>query len=335
MPTSTATAKGHLNLSKQGLRSTKEVEEEEEFNFPSKIHGEHKIVTVTMQILNTEELLHLHADLAGRFPYKSRRGKQYFAVFFNIETNYIRIELLERRTSEDVTNAYRAALDFFEQHGIKVQFVHLDGETSNELEKYIDKKKINIQFAPPGNHRALKAERAIQTVKNHVISSLCTADPSYPMLDWDLFKDQMELTLNLLRGSAVNPSISAWQHVHGPFKWTHTPIAPIGTKVVIHERSADRKSWDPHGKDGFYVGPKMKFYRCYNILVVETGTTRTSDTLAWFPIQCTMPGGSAEEIFSAAIQDLKASINNMANTAPGMMHNKPAVNILAESLTQS
>ena len=207
MPTSTATAKGHLNLSKQGLRSTKEVEEEEEFNFPSKIHGEHKIVTVTMQILNTEELLHVHADLAGRFPYKSRRGKQYFAVFFNIETNYIRIELLERRTSEDITNAYRAALDFFEQHGIKVQFVHLDGETSNELEKYIDKKKINIQFAPPGNHRALKAERAIQTVKNHVISSLCTADPSYPMLDWDLFKDQMELTLNLLRGSAVNPSI--------------------------------------------------------------------------------------------------------------------------------
>ena len=46
-------------MNKQGLRSTKEIKEEEEFNFPSKIYGKHKIVTVTMQVLNTEELLHI------------------------------------------------------------------------------------------------------------------------------------------------------------------------------------------------------------------------------------------------------------------------------------
>jgi hypothetical protein len=157
----------------------------------------------------------------------------------------------------------------------------------------------------------------------------------YPMQEWDLLVPQMEMTLNLMRGSAVNPTISAWHHVHGPFKWAHTPIAPIGMKVIIHERSSDRKSWDPHGKDGFYIGPKLQHYRCYNILVTATGATRTSDTIAWFPKQCTMPGGSPKEILSESINDLIKSIKNMTQAAPGTVNNKSTISVLTESLTSA
>ena len=211
----------------------------------------------------------------------------------------------------------------------------MDGETSNDLEKFVKKKQISIQFCAPSNHRALKAERAVQTAKNHIIASFCTTDPMYPMQEWDLLVPQIEMTLNLMRGSAINPTISAWHHVHGPFKWANTPIAPIGMKVLIHERSSDRKSWDPHGKDGFYIGPKLQHYRCYNILVTATGATRTSDTIAWFPKQCIMPGGSPKEILSEAINDLIKSLNNVTQTAPGAGDNKAIISVLTESLTSA
>jgi len=336
MPNSVATAKGHLQLTRQGIRSTKQFDElEHEFAFPKKIVFKNKYIILTSKIISTEELQGLHADLAGRFPYKSRRGKQYVAVLFSEETNYIHFELLCNRTAAEIARAYKAAIEFFEERNINTKIMHLDGETSDELESYIKKRQMKIQFCPPSNHRTLKAERSVQTAKNHIISSFCTADPAYPMHEWDLFFPQIEITLNLMRGSAINPTISAWHHVHGPFKWTHTPIAPIGMKVLIHERATDRKSWAVHGKDGFYVGPKMQHYRCYDILVTDTGATRTSDTIAWFPKQCIMPGGSPSEIFTEAINDLKKSINNLAQTTPNARHNKAAVNIMADSLAKA
>jgi len=312
LPSSVATAKGHLHLTKQGLRSTQpnvkqSDETEHDFTFPKKTVFKDKHIILTCKIISTEDMQDLHADLAGRFPYKSKRGKQYIAVFFNEETNYIHFELLCNRSAAEIAKAYKAAIDFFEDRNIGTKVMHLDGETSDELERYMKKRDINIQFCPPSNHRTLKAERAVQTSKNHIISSFCTADPDYPMYEWDLFIPQKEMTLNLMRGSAINPTISAWHHVNGIFKWTHTPIAPIGMKVLIHERAKDRKSWATHGKDGFYIGPKMQHYRCYEILVTDTGVTRTSDTIAWFPKQCIMPGGSPSEIFTEAIINLKTA----------------------------
>ena len=335
-PISVATAKGHLNMVKQGLRSTKEVNvEDEQDYFPQKCVFQEKHVVITPKIISIEELQSLHVDLAGRFPYKSKRGHQYIAVFFSEEVNYIHFELLTNRTTLEIIKAYKAAIEYFERHNINAKIMHMDGETSDELEKFITKKHIAIQFCPPSNHRALKAERAVQTAKNHFIASFCTTDPTYPMHEWDLLAPQIEMTLNLMRGSAINPTISAWHHVHGLFKWANTPLAPIGMKVLIHERSSDRKSWDPHGKDGFYIGPKLQHYRCYNILVTATGATRTSDTIAWFPKQCTMPGGSPTEILSEAINDLIKSINNVNQTAPDAANNKTIISVLTDSLTSA
>jgi hypothetical protein len=44
-----------------------------------------------------------------------------------------------------------------------------------------------------------------------------------------------QLTINLLRASNTNPSISAWEHVRGKFVFQDTPIAPPGTPVLVYE----------------------------------------------------------------------------------------------------
>ena len=60
----------------------------------------------------------------------------------------------------------------------------LDNEKSKELEKLFTKEKIIYQFSPPHCHRTNKAERAIQTFKNHLGADLVTIDPNFPLSEW-------------------------------------------------------------------------------------------------------------------------------------------------------
>jgi hypothetical protein len=65
-------------------------------------------------------------------------------------------------------------------------------------------------------HRRNRAERAIRTFKNHFLAILAGVDKSFPPYLWDLLLPQAELTLNLLRQSAINPKILAWEFFNGP-----------------------------------------------------------------------------------------------------------------------
>ena len=78
---------------------------------------------------------------------------------------------------------------------------------------------------------------------------------------WENLLVQTELTLNLLRQATLNPHISAWEYLNGPFYYESTTLGPIGCKIVIHTTSNKRKSWDQRGREGFSVGPVLRHYR--------------------------------------------------------------------------
>ena len=59
----------------------------------------------------------------------------------------------------------------------------------------------------------------------------------------------------------------------------HTPIAPPGAIILIHQNTIQRKSWEPHAIEGYYIGPAMEHYRCYNTYCMKTGATRILDTI--------------------------------------------------------
>ena len=72
--------------------------------------------------------------------------------------------------------------------------------------------------------------------------------------------DQCELTLKLLRNSRVNTKLSAWAYIDGVHDFNKVPLAPPGTKVVLHRKPAQRASWAFHGLEGWYVGPSPNHY---------------------------------------------------------------------------
>ena len=135
------------------------------------------------------------------------------------------------------------------------------------------KNDIAFQLVPPHLHRANAAERAIRMWKNHFISILCGIDPLFPLQLWDKFIDQVNLNLNLLRPSRLNPKMAAEAMLNGPFDFKRTPIAPLGTKCLVHEKPVVCGTWAPHGVYGWYVGPAQDHYRCYTVYIPSTKGT--------------------------------------------------------------
>jgi hypothetical protein len=85
-------------------------------------------------------------------------------------------------------------------------------------------------------HPRNRAERAIQTFKNHFRSILAGVDASFLPYLWDLLLPQAELSLNLLWQATLNQQISAWEFFQGPFDFNKTPLAPVGCQVLIHAK---------------------------------------------------------------------------------------------------
>ena len=114
----------------------------------------------------------------------------------------------------------------------------------------------------PHNHRVNAAEPAVKTVKYHTLASLATLDPNCSIQLWCRFIEQIEITLNIMRTSRQNNTMSAYEdYHHHKFDWNKTPLAPLGTKALTFKDPDDRAAWQPHGVDTWYTGPATEHYR--------------------------------------------------------------------------
>jgi len=74
--------------------------------------------------------------------------------------------------------------------------------------------------------------------------------------------------------------------------------------VLVHEKPQQRSTWAPHALDGWYLGPALESYRCYNVWIWETRSERICDTLSWFPTQVKMPTASTDDLILASLKDV-------------------------------
>jgi hypothetical protein len=133
----------------------------------------------------------------------------------------------------------------------------MDNEASTALKHFLHSKDIKFKLVTPHIHSQKASERAIQTLKNHFVAMLSSTDTQFPIHLWDRLIPHAVITLNLLRQSRINPNLLAHAQLHGIFDYNKTPLAPPGTKVIIHKKPDHRGSWSPHGLKGWYVGPAM------------------------------------------------------------------------------
>ena len=327
-PLTIATAQGHLDQHRQGQHSTKTPVQIFDTDADSDSESDTDSIpntrTPTLNQAYTQIVLisdTLHSDLTGRFPVTSNNGAQY--IFVSILDGYIHVETMKSRHHTDYIAAYKRTLNFFARLGRRPAFQRLDNETSGQLESFALSSNITIQYCPPHTHRSLKAERAIRTFKNHFIATLCTVAPDFPLQLWDELLPQVEVCLNHLIPYSPNPSVSAYAGIHGgAFNFAQHPIAPVGTKVLIHDKPSVRASWAPHGVSGYYLGPAMQHYRSYRVWSSATKAIRIADTVAWFPHGLKVPGFSAHDALLATVDTLKSALTEFARL-PQNFRNTP------------
>ena len=102
--------------------------------------------------------------------------------------------------------------------------------------------KSTFQLVPPDMHHRNTAGRMIQTFKAHFLSILAGFSITFPNFLWDKLLPQTEITLNLLRQSNITPAISAWEKFNGPFNFDATPLAPLGSQIITHNKPGNRRS---------------------------------------------------------------------------------------------
>ena len=69
----------------------------------------------------------------------------------------------------------------------------MDNECSVDLKLAIVKNEGTYELVPPNQHRRNAAEKAIRTLKNHLLSGLATCDENFPIQEWDRILPQCEL----------------------------------------------------------------------------------------------------------------------------------------------
>ena len=80
------------------------------------------------------------------------------------------------------------------------------------------------------------------------------------MQNWDRLLEQVEITLNLLRPSILNPRLSTYAQINGEFDFNRKPMDSTGTITLVHDKSHNRGTWYPHGHEGWCISPEMLHY---------------------------------------------------------------------------
>ena len=138
----------------------------------------------------------------------------------------------------------------------------------------------------------------------------------FPLHLWCRILPQASVTLNLLRPSRTNPTLSAHAQLYVLFDFNATIFAPLGTKVIVHLKPTIRRIWAPRGQDGWYIDRAKDHYRCYNIYIPETRAVIQPDTVEFLPHNCKMPFLSSAKNATIAATELIHALRNQAPAAP-------------------
>ena len=86
-----------------------------------------------------------------------------------------------------------------------------------------------------------------------------------------------------MRTSCINPNLSAWAYLNGVHTSNKIPLAPLGTKIIMHSRLDQRASWYYHGLEGFYVATVHNHYRCSTCYLPKTRSEIIAHTVKFIP----------------------------------------------------
>jgi hypothetical protein len=123
--------------------------------------------------------------------------------------------------------------------------------------KFIQFQQTTLQYTPPDIHCTNSAKQAICTWKNYFTAGTASLPKSFPIANRCCLTNQCDYTINMLHPCRQNSLLSAFEAMEGSYIFDATPIAPPGTKVLVHLKLTRHRSWNFHASNRWYVGPSL------------------------------------------------------------------------------
>ena len=130
---------------------------------------------------------------------------------------------MQNRTAGEMVKAYTALMKRLNAAGIKPKKHILDNKASEEYKQAIKEHGMEYELLPKGQHRRNVAKRAIQTWKAHMVGVLSGVPKTFPLNLWDELTKQVDMQVNLLRFSNVNPKVCSWTVLNGQHDFNRHP----------------------------------------------------------------------------------------------------------------
>ena len=194
--------------------------------------------TVFTKIIDRKQKI--ATDLTGKFPVTSNRGNNHLFVLYDYDSNCIRIRPMKSRADSKFIRFFTDLHGHLLARGLKPEYMRLYNEASPDFQIELKVKNIDVQLAPPRNVSPQCSGTGNQHIKDHFIAVLCSTDPDLPIQNWDRLVEQVEITLNLLLPSRLNPKLSSYAQLNGTFDYNRTPMPPPGTRTLVHEKPHNR-----------------------------------------------------------------------------------------------
>lgn len=236
-------------------------------------------------------------------------------VLIEINGNYISMEPMRSRDTDEIIRRYRAIIEGLRKKNIIPQKQMLDNEAPQEFLNVIEEYNIEWELVPPYNHRRNIAERAIQTAKGHIIANMLGCAESFPMQEWHRLLPQIELTLNMLRPANVRQTISAHSYVYGIHDYNRMPLAqPLGCETQCFVDPEQGTSFGAHLLDSWHIGSSEDHYRAYKVFMRQTKAEGITDTIVFKHKRITNPAVSAADVIAATAAKLTDAIRSNMTT---------------------
>ena len=136
-----------------------------------------------------------------------------------------------------------------------------------------------LEFDSSGNYQTERAERAVWTFKNHLLSTIAIADHHWPLYFWNEILFQAIVKLNLMRSSRINSLISTLGSCTSQIRFernTQSTFCDNGD----HPREVKRtRLVECTRRWRIYLDPAMLHYRCYTCSTTATAAIQVTDTV--------------------------------------------------------
>jgi hypothetical protein len=315
---------GHLDQVRQGTRST-QPRTPTGATIPTmpNLHIDDHMAEAPQVPLNTRTNQQVRAidgvicsDQTGRSPITSNQGNAYVVVFYVYDANYIRSIPIKSRSKEELLRPYHEVYEWLLVRGFKPLLHKMDNKTSHKVKQFIQGQQTRLQYTPLDMYCTNLVERAIGTWKNHFLASIAGLLKSFPIANWCRLTKQCDATLNMLYPCCQNTLLSAHETLEGSFSFDATPMAPLGTEVLVHMKPNRRSTWGYHASKAWYLSHSPNHYRCIRVLMANTGGERTTNTFRFNHHSIPVPKITATDRTLDATARLTAAIKGVQEALP-------------------